>query len=168
MKLDFCPTCGAALTAANPTVYHCQNGHEYYNNPRAGVAIILTDGQGNVLFARRGREPQKGKCDFPGGFVDFNENAPEAAVRELHEELDITPDSLELIGTVKNAYDPLTSTVDCIYLCPAWQGELTAQDDVAALEWHPIDFLRSDEFAWASYQSLYDNLAARLTVALEA
>lgn len=152
------------MTADTATNYRCLNGHEFFNNPHAAVAVILVNEAGELLFAQRGRvgDPELGKYDFPGGFIDFNENAPEAALRELKEELGITPLDLELIATVANRYNEYTSTLDCVYLCRAWQGQLRAQDDVAGVAWHSLEFLRSDNFAWPPYQALYDTLARRL------
>jgi mutator protein MutT len=154
------------MAANTPTNYRCTNDHEYFNNPHAAVAVILVNEAGELLYAKRGKvgDPELGKFDFPGGFVDFGENAPAAAVRELDEELGIVPNDLEIIDTVANRYGEFTTTLDCIYLCRSWQGEITSRDDVAAVEWHSLDFLRSDAFAWPAYQALYGTLAKRLAL----
>lgn len=148
MKLDFCPTCAAAMHALDDTHYRCVNGHEYFNNPRTAAAIILVNDRNKLLFSERAREPQKGKYDFPGGFVDFGETAQAAAARELEEELGVTSQDLTLITTVANHYTELTTTVDCVYICRTWEGEITPDDDVASVAWKPISFIESPEFAW--------------------
>jgi len=148
MKLNFCPTCAAPLTASTTTHYRCPAGHEYFNNPRATVLLLLINDQSELLFARRAHEPQKDKYDFPGGFVDYGETGLQAVQRELAEETGAQALQLTLIGSVANEYEELVSTVDCVYACTAWQGELTPQDDVAALEWQPLDFMNSAQFAW--------------------
>lgn len=148
MKLDFCPTCGATLEAQDSTHYRCINGHDYFNNPRAAVATILVNANGELLFAERARNPQKGKYDLPGGFVDFGETGEQAAMREAKEELGVTPRSLTLVATVSNHYDALTTTVDLIYICREWDGEITPDDDVASVAWKPISFIEGPDFAW--------------------
>ena len=35
-----------------------------------------------------------------------------------------------------------------VFHAPGWQGEPTAGDDAATLEWRPVDVVESDEFAW--------------------
>ena len=72
MKLRYCTECAAPLTQRDATEYVCANGHEYWNEPHASVCVaVLRDGQ--VLLARRGIEPRKGKYVLPGGFVEFDE-----------------------------------------------------------------------------------------------
>jgi mutator protein MutT len=148
MKLDFCTACGAELSAQDDTHYKCVNGHDYFNNPRAATAIILINDKDELLFAERARNPQKGKYDFPGGFVDFGETAETAARRELQEELGVESQRLELITTIANRYDELTTTVDCIYICRAWTNEILPADDVASISWQPVSFIETSAFAW--------------------
>ena len=53
----------------------------------ADCVIFGFDGVGiKVLLIQRGIEPFKGKWAFPGGFINMNETAEEAACRELEEE----------------------------------------------------------------------------------
>ena len=74
-----------AAEQRDATEYVCANGHEYWNEPHGSVCVaVLRDGQ--VLLARRGVEPRKGKYVLPGGFVDFDETPYEAARREMREE----------------------------------------------------------------------------------
>lgn len=163
MKLDFCPTCGQRLQQQTPTHYRCENSHDYYNNARAATAIILINDREELLFSRRARDPRQGYYDFPGGFVDFGESAYEGAVRELKEELGIQPGQLALLTTVTNQYLELVTTVDCVYTCRSWQGEFAPADDVSALEWHSLAFMHSDQFAWTTYEPVYELMHSRLT-----
>ena len=163
MKLNFCPECAAPLRKQDATTYRCDQGHPYYNNPRAACSIILVNEQGELLYAKRARDPAKGKYDFPGGFLDYGEDAWQAARREAAEELGISiaPADLELIDSEANTYMEHVTTCDFIFLCRSWQGEPVAADDVAALEWHDVGFLRTDRFCW-SYPYLFDTLQTKL------
>jgi putative (di)nucleoside polyphosphate hydrolase len=62
---------------------------------RANVGIILLDGQRQVLIAgRRGRSGWQ----FPQGGVRQEESAEAAMYRELHEEVGLLPEDVELVG----------------------------------------------------------------------
>lgn len=163
MKLEFCPTCGLPTQKLDNTHYRCEAGHDYYNNPRAAVVIILLNKNNELLYSKRAHDPMKDKFDLPGGFVEFGENATEALLRESQEELGITPTDAKLITTVSNHYIENVTTVDCIYLCHAWEGELLPADDVISVEWHPLEFMQSDQFAWPeAYKPLYEMLQEQL------
>lgn len=93
--MNFCRRCGAALTQKNDTHYICETGHNLYVNaaPTVGVFFVTPDNQ--VLLSVRGIEPFKGMLDSFGGFVDVGETFEEAAIRELQEEVGVTPDQYE-------------------------------------------------------------------------
>lgn len=163
MNFKYCPKCGqqGAVNQENASKYTCSNcGWEFWNNPAATVsAVFIRDGQ--ALFAKRAIEPNKGKYDFPGGFVDYNEDIYEACVREIDEEMGIrvNKEDLQLITGYTRIYVPGQSVVDLIIVVKAWpEGDFTPQDDVAALEWKPIDFVKDEEFAPKEYVGLDEKL----------
>jgi len=79
----YCPKCGSNdFKIHNALSRHCANcGFTYYQNPRASTAAFIVNAKGELLVARRGKEPAKGTLDLPGGFVDNNENAEQGMVR---------------------------------------------------------------------------------------
>ena len=65
---------------------------------RANVAIVLSDGQGHVLWAKRlGQDAWQ----FPQGGVDINESAEQALYRELYEEIGLQAGDVELMQSSK-------------------------------------------------------------------
>ena len=66
------------------------------------VSIICFENQ--FLFLRRAKDPDAGKLDMPGGFVDFGETAEEALRRELKEELMIESVELTYFTSAPNHY----------------------------------------------------------------
>jgi len=50
------------------------------------------------------KNKEKGYCFFPGGHIEFGENAKSALVREIKEELNMSIKNLSFIGTVENIY----------------------------------------------------------------
>ena len=75
----------------------------YFHNTAAAGAALL-EYEGKILFISREREPQKGKLDLPGGFIDPDESAEDGLNRELQEELGITLDTMKYIGSAPNVY----------------------------------------------------------------
>lgn len=61
---------------------------EYPARPFLAASIAVFR-EGRVLLARRVRAPAPGAFSLPGGLVETGETLAEAAMRELHEEVDI-------------------------------------------------------------------------------
>lgn len=103
----FCPNCASQdVTYVNNLKFHCKScDFVLYHNIAAAVSIIFTY-KNQILFAVRNVDPDKGKWDLPGGFIDPNENAEEAACREVAEELGlhIVLTDLKYITTSPNNY----------------------------------------------------------------
>jgi len=161
-EYQFCPYCGAqnSLNPLTDTEYQCAACDKIlWDNPRATVAVVLRNDQGELAYAERAIEPNKGKFDFPGGFVEYNEDIYHACARELREELDIEvePDSLYIITAHTMDYLPGVSVMDIILVAEKWRGDIRPQDDVASISWKPLDFINSEQFAPA-YPGLVEKL----------
>ena len=103
----YCPHCGSKdIEFPNLVRFLCHHcGFVYYHNIAAAVAVIFRR-EREILFAVRNIDPDKGKLDLPGGFIDPDENAEAAACREVNEELglEITPSQLKYVTTQPNHY----------------------------------------------------------------
>ena len=66
---------------------------------RKNVGIIVCNEQRQVLWARRVRHDG---WQFPQGGVQPDETADAAALRELHEEIGLTPADVRLLGATEN------------------------------------------------------------------
>ncbi|UCD58228.1 MAG: NUDIX domain-containing protein [Candidatus Hydrogenedentota bacterium] len=112
-------------------------GFEYYFNPAAAVAALITDDVGRLLVTVRAQEPAKGTWDLPGGFADAGESAEEALRREVKEELGIEIASTKYLHSVPNVYEYKKvsyTTVDLVFLCTVEDGsEAKALDGVESL-----------------------------------
>lgn len=99
-----CPTCGAELRIRQfegRERRYCPDCDQFvWRNPvpTAGVAVREDDA---VLLVRRGGGPSEGYWTLPGGYLEPDEPAPAAAVRELREEagVDAEAAALRLLGT---------------------------------------------------------------------
>lgn len=108
MQFIYCPTCGArdSVTYKDNRHWVCSAcGFNLYNNVAASVATILQDNRQRVLFVVREKEPRKGYLALPGGFIDPDESAEEAALRECREEIGVAPEKVEFIASYPNTYE---------------------------------------------------------------
>jgi len=139
----FCPSCKSTdFTFSNNVRFHCNAcDFTYYHNIAAAVAIVFTF-EDKILFTVRNVDPDKGKWDLPGGFIDPGENAEAAACREIKEELglNISPNDLKYITTSPNNYlykNVPYRTMDIFYECPLQTDmiSITAEDEIQELIW---------------------------------
>jgi 8-oxo-dGTP diphosphatase len=137
--------------------------------PKYGVTVdivlfTIREAGLNVLMVQRKHEPYAGRWAFPGGFVDPDEDLPDAVWRELAEETGVRSPRIHLeqlasYGEPKR--DPRGRTVTVAFLgighdLPHPQGA----DDAAAADWkNPLELLRSrSTLAFDHGQILRDGL----------
>lgn len=108
MKNDFnmCPMCGSKkiLNHGNRKWFCSDCGFDLYCNVAAAVGVIIKDRNNNVLFEIRAKEPRKGCAALPGGFVDFDERAEDAVIRECREEIGVEITNAEFLCSFPNTY----------------------------------------------------------------
>lgn len=108
MKNEFklCPECGSKKVEWKGRKWVCPNcGMDLYCNVAAAVGIVLTDKNHNVLFEVRAKEPRKGYLALPGGFIDYDERAEDAIIRECKEEIGADITKMKFICTYPNTYE---------------------------------------------------------------
>ncbi len=139
----FCPQCGAGLVfqsvgdRTRPVCPDC--GFIFYLNPIV-AAGALVEQDGRVALVRRGVEPGCGRWSLPSGYVELNESAEEAAVREAWEELHLR---IELNGLL-NAFsftNPSSQGVLLVYAAHVVDGDIQAGDDAIEAAWFKPDEL---------------------------
>jgi len=156
--LPFCPACGRRQFGRRcEKSWQCGAcGFLLYLNPGAAVAAIIKY-QRDILFAVRAHDPQAGKLDLPGGFVDNHETAEQALQRELVEELGLQDVAAQYMASFPNTY-PYAGvdyqTVDLIYVVElSERPDLQAADDVVAIRWVAIDAIPFEEIAFDSIRN---------------
>jgi len=139
----YCPQCGTALEIKRvgdrdrPVCPAC--GFIYYINPIVAVGVLV-EHEGRVALVRRGVEPGRDRWGLPAGYIEADESAEEAAVRETLEEVHL---SVELDGLLDafsygTGYD---RGVLLIYAAHIVSGELAAGDDAVDARWFGPDEL---------------------------
>lgn len=138
---SFCPNCGGKkIENVKMRKWRCPDcGFTLYNNVAAAVGLIIRLPDGRVLFEKRAKEPRKGFLALPGGFVDPDESAEEACVRECREEIGVEPEKIRYVASFPNSYEYkgiLYKTCDLFFEAEIPEGaELKAQEgEVLAFE----------------------------------
>ena len=165
----FCPKCGSSDFEIHTALSkHCSScGFTYYQNPRASTAAFIINGKGELLVARRGKEPAKGTLDLPGGFVDNEENAEQGMVREIFEEtaLQINADNIKYLFSIPNVYHYSgmdIHTLDLFFLCHvSGETEVKANDDAAELQWVPLREVYVERFGLRSIRQAVHRFLAQ-------
>ena len=150
----YCPKCGSEnFEIHNALSRHCTNcGFTYYQNPRASTAAFILNEKGEMLVARRGKEPAIGTLDLPGGFVDNEENAEQGMVREIKEEtgLIVKAEDLKYLVSIPNVYRYSgmdIHTLDLFFLCHVSDDAVVkAADDASELSWIPFREIYVERF----------------------
>lgn len=115
-----------------------------YKYPRPSVTadcvLFGFDGEKlNVLLVRRANEPFKGCWAFPGGFMDMDESAEEAALRELREETGIAGVDLVQFHTFSApGRDPRGRVVTVAFYALVRVLDAVCGDDAADARWFPL------------------------------
>jgi ADP-ribose pyrophosphatase YjhB (NUDIX family) len=148
----YCPVDAAPLEKAggSPTGMRCSAcGRSWYRNssPSTGCAIVE---DGRALVTVRAGEPEKGRMDVPGGFLEPGEHPVDALIREVREELGIEID--DIVGPLIMATH--TYGEDGMYVLALGfaarlvESEPEPADDVAGFRWVTAEELDGLDFAW--------------------
>lgn len=119
---------------------------EYPEYPLLGVAVTVWRDDGRVLLVQRGKPPNYGQWNIPGGLVELGERLEEAARRETREECAIEITTPAIFTTVDILdYDDqgrIRYHYVLLEMLAEWvSGEARAGDDALAVRWAAIDEL---------------------------
>lgn len=131
-ELVYCPVCGARLgqrEEGGRLRQACDTcGYVHYVNPVPAVGILIEQ-DGGVVLIRRGQPPHKGEWTLPSGFIEADESAEDAAVREAEEETGLKVEIIELAGINSFPEGPPTSGIMIFYRARPVGGRLQGGDD---------------------------------------
>jgi mutator protein MutT len=147
----YCPKCGAVdFVKKSNKLFICNKcNFNFYMNTAAAVAGIIKDSSGRILMTIRRFAPMAGKLDLPGGFVDANETAEEALIREIREELNLDIKDLKYYKSIPNLYhfkEITYNTLDLIYFCSVKNFEnIKVCDDVCGYKFLHVNEIDIDK-----------------------
>lgn len=154
-QFHYCPKCGGRFVEHNGKSKQCEQcGFVYYFNPSAATVAVIVNSKGELLVARRAKDPCKGTLDLPGGFIDSEETGEEGVAREVMEETTLKVEKAEYLFSLPNIYVYSgfeVHTLDMFFLCRTSDtGHISAHDDVKDLMFIPADKINADDFGLAS------------------
>ena len=116
-----------------------------YDYPRPAVTtdciIIRGNDPPEILLIERKHDPFAGCWALPGGFVEIDEDLELGAIRELHEETNLTGVTLWQFRTYGTpGRDPRGRTISVVYYgVTDNQDRAKAGDDAAKVQWFGIN-----------------------------
>ncbi len=151
-KFRFCGRCGARLTRRGEDGgARCEScGKSWYDNPAPTAGCVIVR-DGRALITKRARDPEKGRFDIPGGFLDPEEDPITALEREVKEELSMTIDVTyaDLVHAVPHRYGEDGDWVLAMgFVARHSSGEPVPADDVEEVRWVTAEELEGVDFAW--------------------
>ena len=161
--LKFCPRCGSKKfkSTSNKSFLCGDCRFTFFTNAAAAVAGIIENGNGEILLTVRGREPEKGTLDLPGGFVDPNETGEEALIREVKEELNIDIAIKNYYSSFWNEYfynEIIYYTLDLIFICNANDfSSLKADEDVSDFLFMKKEDIKIEDIGLISIKKVMKN-----------
>lgn len=164
----YCPRCGSGnFGFEGEKLLKCRDcSFEFYLNAAAAVAGLILDQEGRLLVTVRDKEPAKGMCDLPGGFIDFGESAEDGLRREIREELGLEVLSAEYLCSAPNTYEYkgiCYYTVDMAYVCQVEDAsQAKAHTEVAGILWEKPEEIDPAKFGFASMRGILACFVERL------
>jgi ADP-ribose pyrophosphatase YjhB (NUDIX family) len=153
----FCPADRMKLseprTSGGVTCPLC--GRSWYRSSMPAVGAVIVEG-GKALVTVRAREPEKGRLDLPGGFLEVGEHPVDGLVREINEELGVEAEVFgDSVLQATHTYGEGGDWVLAIgFRVRITGGEIRPADDVAGVRWVSLGEIDDLDFAWAHDREL--------------
>jgi ADP-ribose pyrophosphatase YjhB (NUDIX family) len=162
MIFKYCPLCGSTRIAfIDHRYWVCDECDFVYYHNVAAAAGVLIPRDGGYLFLERAREPGKGLLDIPGGFLEPDESAEAAAVRETGEETGLTVSGLRFLESRPNDYRYKKipyKVCDIFFEAASAEGTLTpAAEEVKTFRILKPEELRREMIAFPSVWAMLKN-----------
>jgi NADH pyrophosphatase NudC (nudix superfamily) len=136
-----CPKCGfETFQKFGKSKLECQScNFTFYINMCSTAVVFIFNEKGEILLGKRTKDPQKGLFGLPGGMVDFDETAEEAAMREAWEEVNLKVSELKYLTSQTNYYeykDVIYHLLDFYYIAKVEDfSTMKAADETDELIW---------------------------------
>jgi len=146
-----CPRCGAAVEPGGGQVECSECGFKAYSSSKPTASAACLDAEGRVMLSRRAIEPEQGKWDFPGGFLEEEEHPLDCVRRELQEEAGVEIEPIDFLGVWLDKYGgdgSAATTLNFYWTARIVSGTPEPADDVAELRWLAPTEVSEDDLAF--------------------
>ena len=150
----YCPRCASSLRLEPSCAICPECGYVHYPASYPAVSAFVLGDEGRILLARRAVEPDLGKWDSPGGFLDEGEEPTAGLARELREETSLECEIGRFVGAFVDTYgsgEDSRSALNLVWEVRIASGSPASADDVSELRWFAKDDLPEDSelaFRW--------------------
>ena len=111
--------------------------------PRERATLLFVIRDGHVLLIHKKKGLGAGKINGPGGRIEPGEQPAEAAVREVQEELRVTPTGVKKAGELMFQFTDGFSIHGYVFTASDLVGE-PSETDEATPQWFPLDDMPFD------------------------
>lgn len=156
-EIKYCQFCSNDLTDKQnyKVCDNCKRGT--YFNPLPAVGALCINSDGRILLIKRKIDPYIDYWDTPGGFVSLNENAEQAVLRELNEEVGANAENPKYIGSFNNVYNFQGieyNVMTLMFLCDVPNTkDLKADDDAKSFEFIDLNDIDYKKIAFPEQSS---------------
>lgn len=168
MRYKYCPLCGMKLTKKKagdegkvPFCDHCQR--LWFDTFSDCSIVLVANEYDEIALLRQGYMSDK-HTSFVSGYITPGESAEETAVREVKEEIGVTLDSIEYVGTYW--FDKKELLMHG-FIGRTKKCKLVLSQEVDSAEWTPAKEVVKTLFpeapgnaAYAIYKKFMENLTA--------
>ncbi|MCH5242787.1 MAG: NUDIX hydrolase [Muribaculaceae bacterium] len=116
-----------------------------YPHPAVTADCIVFNKEDNriyVLLIKRKNEPFKDCWAFPGGFINIDESAEDAAIRELKEETGLEISTVEQLKAYSTPNrDPRERVITIAFIAESTIKDVKGGDDAKEARWFDISTL---------------------------
>jgi 8-oxo-dGTP diphosphatase len=115
--------------------------------PDLRATLLFVVRNGSILLIRKKRGLGAGKINGPGGKLDAREAPLAGAIREVEEEIGVTPTGVEQRGEIRFQFTDGLALLGFVFLASGCEGRLRETDEAAPI-WTPVDRIPYPEM-WA-------------------
>jgi 8-oxo-dGTP diphosphatase len=127
------------MTSFEGTLYRALGDVDWENwTPIERATLLFVVRDGHILLIHKKRGIGAGKVNGPGGRIDPGESAYDGAIREVCEELYVTPTGVRQIGELKFQFTDGHSILCYVFTATGCDGDPVDTEEATPL-WTPID-----------------------------
>ena len=160
----FCPRCASPLAVDKGEAACSSCGFTAYAQSAPAVAAFIVE-DGRTLLGLRAHEPDAGRWDLLGGFLEEGEAPLDGLRRELLEETGLEVEPGAYLGAYVDSYgEDGTAVLNLVFEARVLGGDMAPADDVAELRWFDLAQLPPpDELAFTWVARFLGDVEAKLS-----